>query len=445
MVRVRVVFAEALALSLAACASPSPILYAPAAATHRTGVARAAYGEDVIWDFADQTDGSGPLGGVIADAGGNLYATTQTGGQGNGAAFGTVDEFILGGSKWTESTLHTFHGSDGSGPLAPLVFDGHGNLYGTTHVGGATYGTGCNTNGCGAAFQLTHGSSGWSESVLYSFADGSDGGYPQGPLAFDKSGNVFGTTAGGGKSSCPLLGGCGVVFELTHSTGWSERVVYAFKGADGEYPYTRLVVDSHGDIFGTTPKGGSGCGSAGCGVVFELLKSGSSWSEKTVHSFTNGKDGGSPNSGLLADIKGNLYGATEAGGTTGFGVVYKLTRSGSSWNEKVLFDFSKSIGVFTPYGELSFDTHGNLFGVAGGGNTCTVGRQHFSCGAIYELSPTRKGPWKETTILDFAFNADGWDPNGALLINGAGDIFGTTLKAAVNGAGCCGAVYEAVP
>jgi uncharacterized repeat protein (TIGR03803 family) len=444
---IRVILVATLAISLSGCASSSRSLsaYTPASPARVPVISFGAYAETVIWDFADKTDGSGPLAGVIADASGNLYATTQTGGKSNGTGFGTVDEFTSSGSKWSESTLHAFAGSDGSAPYAPVVFDGHGNLDGTTFVGGSTYGTGCNTNGCGAVFQLTHGSSGWSESVLYSFTGGSDGGYPQGPLAFDQSGNIFGTTEGGGKTTCPLLGGCGTAFELTHASTWKERVVHAFSGGDGEYPYTRLVLDLHGNVFGTAPKGGSGCGSVGCGVVFELVKAGTAWTEKTIHQFTNGKDGGTPHGGLIADSNGNLYGTTEAGGTHGVGVVYKLTRSGTNWTEKVLFDFSTTVGADAPYGELSFDSHGNLFGVAAGGNTCIVGRNRLSCGVIFELSPTKRGSWKETTIHQFAFTADGWDPNGGPLVNASEHVFGTTLKAAVNGAGCCGAVYELAP
>ncbi|MBV8197105.1 MAG: hypothetical protein JO263_03140 [Candidatus Eremiobacteraeota bacterium] len=443
----RFVIAAALVLAASSCASisSSSSRFSPPVWPAKGTVARPAYTEKLIWDFTDTSDGSGPLAGVVADASGNLYATTQTGGVIKGNAFGTVDEFSSNGSKWSEATLYTFHGLDGSAPYAPVIFDTHGNLDGTTLTGGSTYGKGCNTNGCGAVFQLTHGSSGWSEAVLYSFTDGSDGGYPQGPLSFDQSNNIYGTTEGGGKPACPLLGGCGVVFELTHSSRWKERIVHAFSGADGQYPYTRLVVDTQGNIFGTTPKGGSGCGSIGCGVVFELVKSGSSWTAKTIHPFSGGSDGASPAGGLLSDSKGTLYGTTAAGGASGFGVAYKITRSGSTWKQKILFNFSKTLGVYSPYGELTFDTHGNLFGAAAGGNTCTVGRQRFSCGIIYELSPARKGLWKEATILAFTFSANGWDPNGAPLVNGSGTVFGTTQKADVNGAGCCGAVYQLAP
>lgn len=447
MAHVRFVMAAALALGVESCASTSPSSsqLTPLVWPAKVTVAPATYTEKLIWDFTDASDGSGPLAGVVADPTGNLYATTQTGGVINGNALGTVDEFTSSGSKWSESTLYTFHGSDGSVPLATVILDAQNNLYGTTSQGGSTYGIGCNTNGCGAVFKLTHRSKGWSESVLYSFTDGSDGGYPQGPLSFDQSNNVYGTTAGGGNAACPLLGGCGTVFMLTHSSNWKERIVHAFSAADGEYPYTRLVVDSHGNIFGTAPKGGSGCGSIGCGVVFELVKSGSSWSDKTVHAFTNGDDGGSPAAGLITDLKGNLYGTTTAGGTHGGGVAYMLVRSRSRWKQKILFDFSSASGVYGPYGELAFDTHGDLFGAAAGGNTCTVGRQRFSCGVIYELSPATSGLWKETTVLQFTFSANGWDPNGALLLDASGAIFGTTQRAHVNGAGCCGAVYEAMP
>ncbi|MBV9700237.1 MAG: hypothetical protein JO078_08945 [Candidatus Eremiobacteraeota bacterium] len=447
LAHVRFVVAAALALGIESCASASPSSsqLAPPVWPATVTVAPPAYAEKVIWDFTNASDGSGPLAGVVADPTGNLYATTQTGGVIKGNALGTVDEFSSSGSNWTEATLYTFHGFDGSEPYAPVIFDARGNVDGTTLAGGATYGSGCNTNGCGAVFQLTHGSSGWSESVLYSFTDGSDGGYPQGPLSLDQSDDIYGTTEGGGDGACPLLGGCGTVFELTHSRTWKERILHAFTGADGKYPYTRLIVDTKGNIFGTTPQGGSGCGSAGCGVVFELVKTGSSWTLKTIHAFAGGKDGASPAAGLLSDSKGNLYGTTTAGGTSGFGVAYEFARSGSTWKQKILFNFSKTLGVYSPYGELTFDTNGNLFGAAAGGNTCTVGRQRFSCGVIFELSPARKGSWKEATLLAFTFSTSGWNPNGALLLSASGTIFGTTQRARRNGAGCCGAVYQAMP
>jgi uncharacterized repeat protein (TIGR03803 family) len=350
------------------------------------------------------------VGGVTGDSNGDLYTSTQTGGSSSGPGYGTVDEFNKNGTKWSESTLHVFKGSEGSSPYAAVTFDGAGTIYGTTRSGGSTYGSGCNTNGCGAVFTLTHGSHGWSESVLYSFTDGADGGYPQGPVTFDKSGNLYGTTSGGGNASCPLLGGCGTVFELARSSGWKQGVVHAFGGTDGEYPYTRLAIDSHGNIFGTTPQGGSGCGTLGCGVVYEISGTGSSRTTKVIHAFTNGSDGGAPEGGLIADSKGNLYGTTSGGGSKGFGVAYKLSRSGASWKEKVLFNFSLATVAESPSGELVFDAHGNLFGVAAGGSS-----------------------------------TGGWSPNGGLLVNDSGQVFGTTLKAHVNGAGCCGAVYELLP
>jgi uncharacterized repeat protein (TIGR03803 family) len=406
--------------------------------------------ENLLWQLSGApTDGAQPYSGVIADMGGNLYGTTQAGGQNPMPAFGTVYELTPSGSSWNEKVLQTFHGANGYYPYASVIFDGSGNLYGTTLAGGSTYGSGCNAVGCGAVFELTSVGSSWTESVLYNFTDGTDGGEPYGPVTFDKSGkNLYGTTEFGGSASCsPSSPGCGVVFELTASShGWKETVLHAFGGSDGKFPSTRLLVDAHGNVFGTTAKGGSGCGSLGCGVAFELTGHGSSWKETVIHAFTNGTDGGAPSSGLLADTKGALYGATSSGGNHGSGVVYKLTHSGANWKQQVLFAFDAGTSTaIAPYGELAFDTHGDLFGAAGGGSDCTIGHQRFSCGVVYRLTPKKKGMWSEANLFEFSKGLGGWFPNGGLLVNTAGDVFGTTQRSTKDAAGCCGVVYELIP
>ncbi|HEY6327370.1 MAG TPA: choice-of-anchor tandem repeat GloVer-containing protein [Candidatus Cybelea sp.] len=430
-----------MALSLAGCGGS--LRLAPqfgVSPQSSTEAIRAPATETVLWSFkGSPSDGGGPTAGLIADAG-NLYGTTPFDGQ-KAPHFGTVYKIVPNGSASTETLLHTFAGLDGSYPYAPLVSDAKGNLYGTTDAGGSTYGSGCNTNGCGSVFELMNASGHRSESVLYSFKSGTDGSQPFGPVTFDGNGNLFGTTQDGGKASCAQgYQGCGTVFELSPSpSGWKRTPIHAFGGVDGALPATRVMIDSQGNIFGTTPKGGGGCSGAGCGVVFELSGSGSSWSEKILHQFAGGSDGGAPSSGMIADTKGNLYGATASGGKSGLGLVYELTRA-SKWKERVLFNFSSATAAKSPSGELAFDAHGNLLGVSAGGNVCIVGHQRPGCGVVYELSPAKNGPWKETDLFKFAQNNGGWFPNGGLIVN-AGEIIGTAQRRGT-GSGCCGVAFE---
>ena len=249
------------------------------------------------------SDGSEPFAGLIADSSGNLYGTTQSGGASGG--HGVVFKLSPSG---TETVLHTFTGgSDGGIPRAGLIADTGGNLYGTTAGGGAS--------NAGTVFKLSPSGT---ETVLYSFT-GSDGSGPFAGLIADSSGNLYGTTQSGGAS-----GGHGVVFKL--SPGGTETVLYSFTGgSDGGTPRAGLIADSSGNLYGTTQFGGPGCGGVGCGVVFKLSPSGT---ETVLYSFT-GSDGSGPFPGLIADSSGNLYGTTLSGGASGgHGVVFKLTGAG---------------------------------------------------------------------------------------------------------------------
>lgn len=235
-----------------------------------------------------------------------------------------------------ENMLYIFSGQDGAGLYAAVVFDKAGNLYGTTKVGGL-YNN-------GAVFQLSFQASGnWTEKTLYSFKyDGKDGDWPIGSLIFGTKGSLYGTTEVGG------VYGAGTVFEVSPQDGggWSEKILYSFSniGPDGGYPHAGLLIDSVGNLYGTTPNGGSGgCPDYGCGTVFELIpnKTGG-WSEKTLHSFTNaGGDGANPSSNLIFDAHGNLYGTTFNGGVNQYGTAFELspTKSGQ-WKETILHTFT---------------------------------------------------------------------------------------------------------
>jgi uncharacterized repeat protein (TIGR03803 family) len=308
--------------------------------------------ETVLYNFQGATakDGSGPQGTLIFDSTGALYGTTSSGGAyGYGTVFKLAPPSVQGGA-WTETTLHSFKGgTDGSNPASSLIFDAKGGIYGTTPVGGA--------NNFGIAFKLTPPTKGttWAETILYTFKGLTDGGKPYASLVF-KGNNLYGTTLDGGLSSQ------GEVFELAKvGTTWTETVVYSFTGgADGGKPYAGLILDKSGNLYSTTGSGGAG----GFGTVFKLTapKTGTTWTESVLYSFGGGPDGSYARTGLAFDSKGNLYGTTGVG-TGNSGVVFELTppKTGTVWTESVLWTFSGgSDGGDTTAGVFVSGT--NLFG-----------------------------------------------------------------------------------
>ena len=268
--------------------------------------------------------GVAATGSLVMDANGNIYGTSQSGGSGKGCVGGCGFVFELtppgnGNKKWTETVLYEFTGKgDGNTPAAGLVFDSAGNLYGTTTYGGDLTACPVPSNqidpGCGVVYKLTPTTGGaWQESVLYSFTNAPDGAFPQyGSLVMDTQGNLYGTTqAGGAKNG-------GAVFKV--SSSGQESVLYSFTrvNGDGIFPYGGVVLDSLGNLYGTTYQGGTN----NYGVVFSVSVAGV---ETIVHSFSGGRtDGAYPSAALVMDAQGNLYGTTEAGGTSGYGIVYKL-------------------------------------------------------------------------------------------------------------------------
>jgi len=288
--------------------------------------------EKVLHNFnKNGADGYEPWASLIFDAVGNLYGTSGAGGTYND---GTVFRLRpTPGGGWTEQVLHSFNwnGTDGYEPFASLILDAAGNLYGMTFYGGH-YGVGTVFE-----LTPSPNAAGWTEQVLHSFnSNGEDGFYPWlDGLIFDATGNLYGTTyAGGAYYSCSSLG-CGTVFELTPTGGggWTEQVLHSFgNGTDGASPHAAgLIFDAAGNLYGTTYGGGSysSCGSLGCGTVFELTPSGGGgWTEQVLHNFDwNGMDGIVPSAGLISDAAGNLYGTTVNGGTSDGGTVFELTRN----------------------------------------------------------------------------------------------------------------------
>jgi uncharacterized repeat protein (TIGR03803 family) len=316
----------------------------------------------------------------------------------------------------SEILLHTFKGADGAYPFAGLTADTSGNLYGTTY-GSAPGGCG-GDYGCGTVFKLAPGShGGYTLTTIHRF-DGADGRGPTAKLILDSAGNLYGTTVYGGASQICESQDCGVVFELTPGTGgkWTEKVLHTFAGTDGQQPWSGLALDSSGNLYGTTEWGGA----HGVGTVFELSpEANGAWKEKVLHSFQrNGTDGAYPRAGLTLDAAGNLYGTTYGGGVLYHGCGF--------WGCGTAFELSPGAGGtwsetmvtplyvgYTPIGGLIFDKSGNLYGTAEN-PTCTV----------FELSPGGDGAWTQTAIWG---PSDTYGPpSGDLIFDANGNLYGST-------------------
>lgn len=310
----------------------------------------------VLYAFEGGSDGYRPRAGLIMDTAGDLYGTTSQGGSTECGGFGCGTVFKLS-ADGTETVLHAFTGGDGVVPDAGVIVGKRGNLFGTTSAGGA--------NNDGTVFEVaTDGT----ETVLHSFKGKTDGAIPEGGLIKDDSGNLYGTTLEGGANSL------GVVFRL--APNGTLKVLHAFAGgSDGAAPFAGLVADNSGNLYGTTYEGGDG----GYGTVFQLTSDGT---ETVVHAFTGGSDGAYPHSGsLIIDKTGNLYGTTLNGGGSsacayGCGTVFEVAPNGI---ETVLYTFTGANGAF-PESSLLLDKKGNLYG------TTSYGGVH-GRGIVFKLAP----------------------------------------------------------
>jgi len=335
--------------------------------------------ENILYRFPGGADGAEPYAGVIFDAAGNLYGTTAAGGntENGGFGYGTAFELSPGTKGWTETLLHTFatQAGDGQSPTAPLTFDTSGNLYGTTYQG---------LNPCseGTIFQLTlNPQGGWTENELHCFSGAdSDGAYLAAGVTFDDAGNLYTPTYLGGTD------GEGTVLELKPSGGrWTENILYDFSlNGGGPAPYASLVADRDGILYGVA--GASGPNSYG--TVYELTPSGAGWTYTVIYGFTGGPDGAGPES-LIIDSAGNLYGTTAGGGAGvtcrgGCGTVFRLTHKKNGWKKTRIYSFRGGAGGANPYGGLVLDQQGNLYGTTfyGGGKQCQGG-----CGLVFEMIP----------------------------------------------------------
>lgn len=334
------------------------------------------------------SDGSTPLAGVVLDSSGNLYGTTEYGGSSNaGVVFKTT-------SSGTTTVLHSFTGGSGNGstPLSGVVRDSSGNLYGTTEYGG--------TSNAGVVYKIT---SGGTFSILHSFAGGSsDGSTPWAVPVVDSSGNLYGTTYYGGTSND------GVVYKITSAGTFS--ILHSFSGGnnDGSTPIAGVVRDSSGNLYGATYYGGT----SNDGVVFKISSTGTA---SVLHSFTGGSsDGSNPFGGLALDSSSNLYGTTEYGGTSNEGVVFKRTSTGTF---SVLHSFTGgSSNGSTPLAGVVLDSSGNMYGTTEYGGTSNQGVMYkITSGGTFSILHSFTGG-----------SSDGSTPWAVLVLDSSGHLYGTT-------------------
>ncbi|HWY21137.1 MAG TPA: choice-of-anchor tandem repeat GloVer-containing protein [Candidatus Acidoferrum sp.] len=351
------------------------------------------YTESVIYSFTGATGDEPVASGVVRDSAGNFYGTTYVGGAFD---YGTVFMVDISGN---ETVLHSFGQEplDGRQPVAGLVMDGSGHLFGTTYYGGVRNRV-C-YQGCGIVFEIDGAGH---MKTLHRFVGGADGALPAGALVTDREGNLYGTTQMGG------VGRSGTVFEIDkHGV---EKVLYSFIGyPDGFGPEAGLIIDSEGNLYGTTSSGGSN----NSGSVFKLEPGGR---ETVLHSFgpqSSNADGYDPVAPLLRTPNGDLYGTTLLGGPANGGSVFVVHANG---NEAVLHFFVGTDGGY-PESSLIRDAQGNLFGTTlQGGPAGNLG------GTLFEI--TEQGVF--SLLFTFTGLPGAGDPAGPLLLDASGTIYGTS-------------------
>jgi uncharacterized repeat protein (TIGR03803 family) len=401
--------------------------------------------EQVLYNFG-LGDDANPNGTLVFDNSGNIFGTTSGGNFGNGSVFMLTPR----NGQWTETVLYSFCQltgcSDGKKPSAGVVLDSAGNLYGTTDFGG--------TFGGGVVFELSpNGTGTWTETVLHSFGNGTDGAGSVSKLTFDNSGNFYGTTGGGGNGA---FGGDGTVFELSPNPNgtWTESVLYNFCSAggsfcpDGSNPTGGVTIDAAGNLYGTTRVGGNSI--LQLGTVFELTPgTNGRWIELVLHAFDDSTvpDGTNPLAGLILDAAGNLYGTTELGYCTpsgsacNSGSVFEVLRgTGGQWQEKLLYGFHAGPDGIFPSGPPIIDKAGNIYGTTTNGGA--MGSCGIGCGVVFALTP---GPanamWAAVPLHSFQYT-DGAGPASGLAMDAQGALYGVAGEGGANGTGV---VFKVIP
>ena len=372
--------------------------------------------EKLLYSFSNGEFGYYPAAGVILDGGGKLYGTA---GGGVIGGFGVVYAASVGGDY---NVLYAFEGQgDGSGPNG-VITDSVGNLYGTTYSGGISEN--------GVVFRVDPSGN---EKVLYSFSGSGDGAGPKVGLARDAAGNLFGVTTAGGMTGPCVVNSCGVVFQLTPDG--METVLHNFTGgADGVDPSSALVLDAQGNLYGTAFEGGA----FNQGLIYKIDTAGN---YRTVYDFQGGAKGGNPSGTFVRDAAGNIYGPAGGGDFTGAcsntlpygcGIVYKLDTSG---NLTVLHTFAGGTDGTTPL-NVVLDSAGNLYGNTDEGG---IGDATYGSGLVFKVDTGGN----YSVVYDFNCDADtGCFPEGALVLDRAGDIYGTTYQ---GGERETGIIYRLTP
>jgi len=395
----------------------------------------------------------------------------------------------------TFTVLHTFTGTaDGANPLdAGLAMDGAGSLYGATALGGPQTEACSYFGSCGTVFKLSPRGSSWTFDTLYGFTGGSDGNYPDAPIAFGPDGVIYSTTFFGGSNNCNYHG-CGVVYSLRPPAAfcrsalcpWSETVLYRFTGeSDGGEPAGgALAFDQTGNLYGTAATGGAHAH----GDVYELVHNSGQWTLNVLYSFTGQSDGGASWSGVTFASAGNMYGTTADGGLYQGGTAFELSPSGTGWNLTPIHQFVLDADGYLGVGNLLLDSSGNLrgtnehFGMGGGGTayelTFSNGSWHFSVlhsfsggygpqgamvmdqagnlygttvgggaygpGTVFKLTPS-DGGWNYTVLHNFTGGSDGANPYGQIVLDGNDNLYGTTSEGGTGCNGGCGVVWKIAP
>jgi hypothetical protein len=427
--------------------------------------------EQVLHVFSYQKDGGFPFAGLTLDSTGNLYGVSYLGGSGSGVCCGVVFELSPTGSGWGFKVLHTFTGPDfdGEAPSGSPILDASGNLYGTTQLGGFD---GCGVVYELSPTKQGEWNETILHSFNHFPVQNTDGCLPASSLVFDQHGNLYGTTQqGGGIDYQGLINcsndGCGSVFKLVKSPtkGWRETVIHSFPDGsnDGINPYGGLAIDDAGNLWGTTT-----AGTISNGTVFKLTPNANgTWSETGLFNFTGDSTGWFPYSGLIADSTGNFYGTTFYGGL-GAGAVFEITpQANGELTETLIYQFNPcgstecADGLF-PFGSLISDQAGNLYGTAalggGAGQFCNPSKTlKEGCGVVFKLSPQSGGAWNYSIVYRFAGDVGGaYLTDDHLTIDANGNIYGTTYEGgdvnseslcpnAGNGLPGCGIVFELKP
>lgn len=359
----------------------------------------------VLYRFQGRADGANPAGPLVADRSGILYGVTEAGGLGYGVIFALAPPLTADGA-WTESVLYTFKNeADGVAPVGGLARDPAGNLYGATASGGV--------------FRLAPPASRsgrWTFSLLYAF--GTTAALPN-TVALDAAGNLYGSTYYGGTDEY----GPGSVYRLSPAPGgtvpWSFTLLHAFTGypQDGAYPAGALTIDEAGVVYGTTTEGGSGrCFNAGtfigCGTVFAIAPSGSTWTETPIYDFTVNDH--APYAGLTHGRGGTLY------GTDGYDVFRLSPSTGGPWNKRRLYQFTEGLSGTTPGGTLLLGAGPVLYGTS-----TSSGLSGYT--TAFRLAPPHEpGPWLETTLATFGSGLSGVQPSGGLVEGRGNGLYGVT-------------------